>query len=221
MPAGETAPAEYRDHLRSCLARGCRQIKVAIAERADSIGSRRVVPPDVLPPALAGMGKPAVQLNGRQVSRVEDIAVLVVVAAAISALSFAGWQAVRTLDVFVVSPFQNRVQAGRIEGQQFGEFRPPAQLDSALDCARQVQLRGLPALQAAEYPGARIIDRSSRISKIENRLLDPRLRWQPGRMTGLRRPGRVVNDEPGCLRGPSVAGHGHVDEVTDLVDQPG
>jgi hypothetical protein len=90
MPAGETAPAEYRDHLRSRIARGSRQIKVAIAERADTIRRRRVVAPDILPPGLAGMSKPAVQLNGRQVSRIEHVAILVVVDAAISALPLAG-----------------------------------------------------------------------------------------------------------------------------------
>jgi hypothetical protein len=117
MPAGVTALAEYRGHLRSYLARGHREIKVAIAERADPIHRRRVIAPDVLPPGFAGMGKPAVQLNGRQVSRIEHIAVLVVVGAAISALPLTDRQPVWTLDVFVVSPLQNRVQAGGVERQ--------------------------------------------------------------------------------------------------------
>ena len=221
MPAGETAPAKYRGHLRSCHARGGRQIKVAIAERADPIRRRSVIAPDVFPPGLVGMSKPAVQLNSRQVCRIEHVAILVVVAAAISALPLAGRQPMWTLDVLVVSPFQNRVQAGGVEGQQFGEFGPPAHFGSAVDGARQVDLRRLPALQAAEYPCARIIDRSGRIGEIENRLLDSRLRWQPGRMTGLACAGRIVNHEPGRLRRPSFGWHSHVDEVTDLVGQPG
>lgn len=117
MPASETAPTEHRGHLCSYLAWGNRQIKVAIAERADPIRRRRVIAPDVLPPCLAGMGKLAVQLHGRQVSRIEHVAVLVVVAAAISALPLADRQAVWPLDVFVVSPLQNRMQAGGVERQ--------------------------------------------------------------------------------------------------------
>ena len=115
MPAGEPAPAEYREHLRSRIARGGCQIKVAIAERADPVCCRRVVAPDVFPPGLAGMGQPAVQLNGRQVSRIEHVAILVVVLAAICALPLAGRKSMWTLDVFVVPPLQNRVQAGGVE----------------------------------------------------------------------------------------------------------
>jgi hypothetical protein len=128
---------------------------------------------------------------------------------------------VRTLDVFVVAAFQNRMQAGGVEGQQFAQFGPPAHLGSPVDRASQVCLRGLPALQAAEYPRACIVESPSRINEIENCLLDPRLRRQPRRMTGRACPGRIVNDEPGCLRGPPLGWHGDVDEVTGLVRQPG
>jgi hypothetical protein len=77
----------------------------------------------------------AVDLDGRQESRIKDVAILVVVAAAISALPLAGRQSMWALDVFVVSPFQNRVQAGGVERQQFAEFGPPAHPGSALDRA--------------------------------------------------------------------------------------
>jgi len=78
-----------------------------MAERDDPIRRRRVVASDVLPPGLAGVGKTAVELNGRQESRIEHVAILVMVAAAISALPLADRQSMWTLDVFVVSPFQN------------------------------------------------------------------------------------------------------------------
>jgi hypothetical protein len=166
MPAGKTAPTEYLGHLRGYLAWSDRQIKVAITERVDPVRRRRVVTPDVLPPGLARMGKPAVELNGRQVGPVEHVAILVVVAAAISALPLAHRQSVWTLDVFVVSPFQNRVQAGSVEAQQSGEFGSPAHLGPAVDGARQIGLCCLPALQAPEYPCARIIHSPSRIGEI-------------------------------------------------------
>ena len=221
MPPGETALTEYRDHLRGNLAWCAGEIEVAVAEREDAIRRRRVVAPDVFPPGLAGVGKTAVELNGCQESRIEHVAILVVVAAAISALPLAGRQSMWKLDVFVVTAFQYRVQASRVEGQEFAEFGPPADLGSAVGCARQVELCRLSALQAAEYPRARIIDGSSGIGEIENRLLDSRLRRQPGGMTGLRCPGRIVNDEPGRLRRTSLGWHGYVDEVAGLVGQPG
>jgi hypothetical protein len=219
VPPGETAPTEYRDHLRGNLAWCAGETEVAVAEREDAIGRRRVVAPDVFPPGLARVGKTAVEFNGCQESRVEHVAILVVVAAAISALPLARRQAMWTLDVFVVTPFQYRVQASGVEGQELAEFRPPAHPCPAVDCASQVDLCRLPALQAAEYPRTRVIDGSSRIGEIENCLLDPRLWRQPGRMTGLAYPGRMVNDEPAHLRGPSLDWHGHVNEVADLVRQ--
>lgn len=196
MTTGETAPTEYREHLRGSLAWRAGEIEVAVAEREDAIRRRRVVAADVLPPSLAWVGKAAVELNGCQVSRIEHVAILVVVAAAISVLPLARRQAMRTFDVFVVTPLQYRVQASGVEGQEFAEFRPPAHPRSPADRASKVGLRGLPALQAAEYPRARVIEGSSRIGEIENCLLDSRLWRQPGRMTGLACPRRVVNDQP-------------------------
>jgi hypothetical protein len=220
MPTGETAPTEYRYHLRGNLAWRAGETEVAVAERQDAVGGRRVVAPDVLPPSLVWVGKLAVELYRRQESRIEDVAILVVVAAAISVLPLADWQTMRTFDIFVVSPFQNRMQARRVEGQQFAELWPPAHPGSLPDRASQVGLCCLPALQAAEDPRTRVIDGSGRIGEIENCLLDPRLRRQPGRMTGIACPGRIVDDEPAHLRGPSLDWHGHVNEVADLVRQP-
>ena len=185
MAAGETTPAKHRGHLRGNLAWHAGEIYVAVPEREDAVGGRRVIAPDVLPPGLAWVGETAVEFNGCQESRIEDVAILVVVAAAISALPLAGRQSMRTFDVFVVTPFQYRVQASGVEGQQFAEFCPPAQPGSAVDRASKVDLRCLPALQAAEYPRARVIDGSSRAGEVENCLLHPRLRRQPGRMPGL------------------------------------
>ena len=81
------------------------------------------------------MGKSAVELYGCQESRIEHVAILVVVAAAIPALPLAGRQSMRTLDVFVIAPFQNRVQARGIKCQDFAELGSPAYLCSALDRA--------------------------------------------------------------------------------------
>jgi len=53
------------------------------------------------------VGKTVVELNGRQESRIEHVAILVIVAAAISALPLADRQSMWTLDVFVVTPLQN------------------------------------------------------------------------------------------------------------------
>jgi len=78
------------------------------------------------------VGEAAVELYGRQESRIEDVAILVVVAAAVSALPLAGWQSMWALDVFVVTTFQNRVQARGIKRQQFAELRSPAHPCSAL-----------------------------------------------------------------------------------------
>jgi hypothetical protein len=136
MPAGESAPAEYSDYLRSNLAWCGGEIEVAVAEREVAIRCRRVVAPYVLPPVLTRVGKTAVEFNSCPEGRIEHVAVLVVVAAAISALAFARRQPVRTFDVFVVPALQNRVQASRIECQQFAELRPPAHLGSAVDGAR-------------------------------------------------------------------------------------
>jgi len=221
MAPGETTSAEYGGHLRGNLAWRAGEIEVAVSEREDAVSGRRVVAPDVFPPGLVWMSQTAVELNGCQERRVEHVAILTVVAAAISALPLGGRQAMWTLDVFVVAPFQYRVQASGVEGQELAECRPPAHPCSAVDRARQVYLRRLPALQAAEYPRACVIDGPSGIAEIENCLLDPRLRRQPGRMAGLACPGRIVNDEPARLRGPSVDWHGHVNEVADLVRQPG
>ena len=221
MTPGETAPTEHRDHLRGSLAWRAGEIEVAVSESEDAIGGRRVVAPDVLPPGLAWVGKNAVELNGCQESRIEHVAILVVVGAAISALPLAGRQAMRTLDVFVVTPFQYRVQPSGVEGQEFAEFRPPAQPCSAVDRASQVDLRRLPALQAAEYPSGRVIDGSGRIGEIENCLLDPRLRRQPGRMAGLACAGRIVNDEPGCLGCAPLCRDRYMHEVAGPVRQPG
>jgi hypothetical protein len=135
MPPGETTPAEYREHLGGNLAWCDGEIEVAVAEREDAIRRRRVVAPDVLPPSLAWVGKLAVELYRRQESRIEDVAILVVVAAPISALPLAGRKSMRTFDVFVVSPFQNRMQARRVERQQFAELWPPAHPGSVLDRA--------------------------------------------------------------------------------------
>jgi hypothetical protein len=90
MPPDEAAPTEYRDHLRGSLAWCDGEIEVAIAEREDAIRRRRVVASDVFPPGLVWVGKPAVEFHSGQVGRIEHIAILVVVAAAISALSLAG-----------------------------------------------------------------------------------------------------------------------------------
>jgi hypothetical protein len=79
--------------------------------------------------------KPAVEFYGCQESRIEDVAIFVVVAAAISALPLAGRQSMRTLDVFVVAPFQNRVQARGVECQEFAELGSPAHPCSAFDRA--------------------------------------------------------------------------------------
>jgi len=79
--------------------------------------------------------KSAVELYCRQESRVEHVAILVVVAAAISALPLAGRQSMRALDILVVSPFQNRVQARGVECQQFAELGSPAYPCPALDRA--------------------------------------------------------------------------------------
>jgi hypothetical protein len=80
--------------------------------------------------------KSPIELDGRQESRIEDVAILIVVAAAIPALSLAGRQSMWTLDVFVVPPFQNRVQAGGVERQQFAELGPPAHPRPAVEGAR-------------------------------------------------------------------------------------
>jgi hypothetical protein len=221
MPPGETAPTKYRDHLRGNLTWRAGEIEVAVPEREDALGGRRVVAPDVSPPGLARVGKTAVELNGCQESRIEDVAILVVVAAAISALPLAGRQAVWALDVFAVTPFQYRVQAHRVEGEEFVQLRPPAQPCSAVGRASQIDLRRLPALQAAEYPCARVIDGSGRIGEIENCLLDPRLRRQPRWMPGLACPCRIVNDQPGRLRCAPLGRHGYLHEVAGLVRQPG
>jgi hypothetical protein len=221
MPPGETAPTKYRDHLRGDLAWRAGEIEVAVPEREDAIGGRRIVAPDVLPPGLAWVGKTAVELNRREESRIEHVAILVVVAAAISALPLAGGQAVWMLDVFAVTPFQYRVQAGRVECQEFAQLRPPAQPCSAVGRASQVDLRRLPALQPAEDPRARVIDSSSRIGEIENCLLDPRLRRQPRRMAGLACPCRIVDDQPWRLRCAPLGRHGYLHEVAGLVRQPG
>ena len=117
MPSAESALTEYRGHLRRYLAWGNRQIQVAIAERVDPVRRRRVVATDVFPPGLGRVGKPAIEFYGRQESLIEDVAILVVIATAISALPLADRQSMWTLDVFAVSPFQNRVQARRVEGQ--------------------------------------------------------------------------------------------------------
>jgi hypothetical protein len=117
MPPGETAPAEYLGYLRGYLAWCDGEIEVAVAQCEDAICCRRVVAPYVLPPGLARVGESAVEFNGRQESRIEHIAILVVVATAIPALPLAGRQSVWALDVFAVSALQNRVQAGGVEGQ--------------------------------------------------------------------------------------------------------
>jgi hypothetical protein len=73
----------------------------------------------------------AVEFHGSQISRIEHVAILVVFASAIFVLPLASRQAVSFLDVSVVSPLQDRVQASGIECQQFAELRPPAHPDSA------------------------------------------------------------------------------------------
>jgi hypothetical protein len=106
MPPSETAPAQYRDHLRGNLAWCSGEVQVAVAQRQDAVRRRCVVAPDVFPPSLCWVGNAAIQLNGRQESRIKHVAILVVVVAAISALPLAGRQAMWSLDVFVVTPFQ-------------------------------------------------------------------------------------------------------------------
>jgi hypothetical protein len=63
------------------------------------------------------VGKPAVEFYGGQVSPVEHIAIFVVTAAAIAALTVASGQPVSSLNVQVVPPLKDRVQPGGVQRQ--------------------------------------------------------------------------------------------------------
>ncbi|HUA43266.1 MAG TPA: hypothetical protein VMA32_16955 [Streptosporangiaceae bacterium] len=100
-----------------------------------------------------------VEFDGRQVSLVEDVAILVVTTATESGLPFARGQPMRSLDVPVIPQLQNRMQSGRVQCEQLRKLRPPAHLWSQLEVVGKTCLRRQPALEAADNPAACVVQR--------------------------------------------------------------